>query len=99
MNEYIGETGRQLKVRVKEHCTLSRDRSRITEVCSHSIEMHDEVNIGNWEIEVLYAEKDTFKRKAIESYFIETLKPSLNISKGVYVIGLDTIDCKRFNFE
>ena len=81
-------------MRLYEHFTKHRDRSRQTEVSSHDINVHDKINKNDWEVWVLHQEFSDFDRKAIESWFIFKLKPTLNLSKGSCLVGLDRCEFK-----
>jgi hypothetical protein len=85
--KYIGETGRRLKERVKEHMRISNEE-KWTEVGRHGMEMHGKVDEGMWRIKVLERERDEFRRRVVEAVKIEKIKPELNKSKGVKVIGM-----------
>ena len=68
----------------------------MTEIGAHGLEVHDELDSKNWNFIVLHTENDTFKRKAAESWYINNLKPCLNISKGILLIGGD---CCTYNLK
>ena len=88
---YVGETGRKVKERVQEHLTKYSNRLRLSEVGKHSIECHDRIDRNDWTIEILKNVKDDFTRKAYEATIIARQQPKLNISKGVYVLGLEML--------
>ena len=89
---YIGETGRSFKARHKEHLSCQRDRTRMSEVGAHGVEVHDSLVDTDWEAKLLYFEKDEFIRKAVESWFIYRLKPKLNVISGVNFVGIEFCD-------
>ena len=41
LNRYIGETGRSVRERVKEHTRIGKNRANTTAVAGHIIERHD----------------------------------------------------------
>ena len=84
-NSYIGETGRPLDVRVKEHraSTMKSDqRSAISEHLSnnpdHTIEWNNvqKLSVNN---------QDNEKRKILEAIYIKRLKPQLNRDNGLFI--------------
>ena len=97
---YVGETTRKLRVRINEHFTLYKDRLRLSEISKHVINEHDgELNRKNWNLRVIYIEKDEFKRKAAEAFFIHKLQPNLNLNKGALIIGLQHLNLKELDLE
>ena len=87
IEDYIGESGRKLNIRINEHFTRYKNRTRLSEVGSHGLNKHDKIDRNDWEVKVIYLEQDEFTRKMAESYFIKLNKPSLNVSQGALVIG------------
>jgi hypothetical protein len=87
-NMYIGETGRELGVRVKEHLRLNRDKERDTEVAKHGTEVHGRSEKEMWRVRVLIREKDELRRKICEAAKIQEADPKLNISKGLKFFGM-----------
>ena len=82
---YIGETGRPLDVRVKEHkvSTMKCDqRSAISEHLSnnpnHTVEWNNvqKLSVNN---------QDNEKRKLLEAIYIKRLKPELNRDNGLFI--------------
>lgn len=65
---YIGETGRMLKLRVKEHLYHKAGTVAKSDVSNHAIEIHGEITKKDWEVRVLDRETDEFKelRKRLE---------------------------------
>ena len=80
---YIGETGRTLKERLREHFGQLRDRTRLTEVGKHDINEHGEFKKERWKIAILHVERDDFRRKSYESAYIKAMKPSINNQAGI----------------
>ena len=76
---------------MSEHFTKYKNRERLTEVGKHGINAHEEIVRINWKWKILCYEKNELKRKALEAHFIATMKPTLNVSKGLHVIGLDAL--------
>src|ERR1700721_761253 len=70
---YIGETGRVLKERINEHFTRYKNRSKLSEVGAHCINVHNFIRKEGWKLEILCDESDSFRRKAAESLFIDKL--------------------------
>ena len=88
---YIGETGRNLRERMKEHLRDIRvediGRANISAVATHSRAYHGEQPVNNnWGFDVLEVCKKTQDRRTIEAYVIDTLKPKLNRDQGVNII-------------
>jgi hypothetical protein len=89
--EYVGETGRQLKVRLKEHFARidpGKDPTTISSaIACHSIVSHGEQpNQSSWTISVLRRCNQTQNRRALEALEILKRKPVLNKDKGVRII-------------
>ena len=74
--DYVGETGRQLNTRMKEH--LSRDSSTIKEHCDHTGHKIDPKNTN-----ILTSEDNFWKRKIKEAIEIKQRRPSLNRDEGL----------------
>ena len=74
---YIGETGRILAARIKEHLANKRRGSQITALGRHRIEAH---NGSDYEIKctILAHEADIAARKALEAFWIFVRNPSMN---------------------
>ncbi|KAK6749479.1 hypothetical protein RB195_001844 [Necator americanus] len=74
---YIGETGRMLNVRIKEHLAGKRRGSSMTPLGSHKNDKHD----GNeFEVKctILAHEKEISARKVLEVFWIFVRNPSMN---------------------
>ena len=84
---YIGETGRKLDVRMREHGYRNKDELKRTETYRHSEEEHGEMKIKDWGIEVVKREKKEFDRKLKEAIEISLEEKSINKSEGMTVIG------------
>ena len=87
-SRYIGETGRKLIERKKEHLRLDKDKKGITEVAKYALDKHQS-NDTEWDIQIIDREKSDAKRKIKEAVWIENIKPELNLNKGTTVIGLE----------
>ena len=85
--EYIGETSRLLKERLKEHMNANSK----SEVSKHIREKHILSTINDWEIRILAHEKDNLKRKILEAFYISKLNPKINNSKGMHVIDMKNL--------
>ena len=86
--QYIGETGRKLGVRIKEHSKVKGNSSNWTEVGCHLRSEHGDVNEREAiEVEIIEREKDEMLRKMKEAMWIEKIKPRMNKSDGINVIG------------
>uniref|UniRef100_A0A7I4YFD5 Reverse transcriptase domain-containing protein n=1 Tax=Haemonchus contortus TaxID=6289 RepID=A0A7I4YFD5_HAECO len=74
---YIGETGRQLATRIKEHLASMRRGSLITALGRHKIEEH---NGDNFEVKctILAQETEISARKALEAFWIFKRNPEMN---------------------
>ncbi|XGW23140.1 hypothetical protein V3C99_005411 [Haemonchus contortus] len=86
--EYIGETGRPLRTRVREHLEGLR-RSRIqTPLGMHRIECHDgsEFEIS---VAILAIEADTPARKTLEAFWIAARNPQINRKEECVAITRD----------
>jgi hypothetical protein len=88
---YVGETGRALSARVKEHCTkLFKTKSNEANASAlglHSVCVHDvHSRVEDWEFVVHQFSDRTQERKTLEAFEIRKHKPSLNRDKGVHLI-------------
>uniref|UniRef100_A0A7I4YIV6 Mucin-22-like n=1 Tax=Haemonchus contortus TaxID=6289 RepID=A0A7I4YIV6_HAECO len=74
---YIGETGRQLATRIKEHLASMRRGSLMTALGRHKIEEH---NGNSFEIKctILAQETEISARKALEAFWIFQRSPKMN---------------------
>jgi hypothetical protein len=87
--EYIGETGRKLEIRMKEHCYKNKDEVKRTETFRHSEKEHQNMDIKNWRISVVRREEKEFDRKIKEAVEISRSESKINNSEGMVVIGLE----------
>lgn len=67
-SRYIGETGRKLKIRMKEHFYTVAKSLPKTALSIHALECKHEFDWEN--VEILYEEQSVFKRRFFESAFI-----------------------------
>ena len=58
---YIGETSRELKIRIKEHMRVNDNINSWTEVGRHNMEKHGNVDEGRWEVRIIGRESNDFK--------------------------------------
>lgn len=75
---YIGETGRRLSERIKEHGTITGN----SHVSQHSMKFgHKPVTMDN--VQVLTKHRGTIKsRKTLESLYIKQRKPAINVQEA-----------------
>src|SRR5271156_1032478 len=85
---YLGETGRSLKQRLGEHFCKLKNRMNLTEIGKQDIDVHNSFDKYRWSIEIIEHEEDSFIRKSLEALWIDNLKPTLNISKGLTLAGV-----------
>jgi len=80
---YIGETGRNLKQRIKEHKTAIQSFNTNNGLAVHSINSGHTIDFCN--SSVLAQCSDTIKRRVIESAYIQAHENnSLNLNSGFY---------------
>ena len=94
---YIGETGRKLSIRMKEHCHLQRDQSNAhiykSAIAEHCVLHHQsKPALENWDFRILTKQTDSFKRCILEAYHINKLQPLLNRDKGAQVIAINFME-------
>ena len=87
---YIGESGRCLSTRLKEHLKHVNNNST-PENCSpvgmHQFNEHgSQPSIENWNLKILCRSSRTQNRRALEAFMIRKYKPTLNRDSGVYII-------------
>ena len=87
--EYIGETGRKLEVRMREHSYKNKEEVKRTEPYRHSEKEHQTMDLKNWRISVVRREEREFDRKIKEAVEINSSENNINKSEGIVVIGLD----------
>ena len=68
---YVGETGRQLSIRIKEHMSYKPGTNSAT-INSHASQSQHQIDFTN--VEVLRFEKDPIKRKLFESLYMSKYK-------------------------
>ena len=74
---YIGETGRALGTRIKEHLASKRRKSLISALGRHRNEAHG-VNDFDVRCRILTCETEISARKALEAFWISTKNPGMN---------------------
>jgi hypothetical protein len=89
---YVGETGRVLDKRLKEHFSNSPINfnsigvSSLSHVKLHAINKHEVNNSENWGVEILSKCEATQRRRVLESMAIREHKPNLNANNGLSLI-------------
>ena len=86
--KYIGETGRPLWVRIKEHLAGKSKLNDVTPLGSHRKHIH---GFKDFEVEVtiLAQEHKTSARKILEAFWIHTHCPKMNRKEECLVITRD----------
>ena len=74
---YVGETGRTLATRMKDHTSHTSQPTAVEDHCRD----HGHV-ISKNNVEVLATEEGWFKRKVREAIEIKTLQPTINRDQG-----------------
>ena len=78
---YVGQTGRHLKERIKEHKKLvETGNTAHSGVAEHAFEAHHEINFDN--IEVIHVESNQKRRLVSEAITIQTTEPAMNRERG-----------------
>ena len=80
---YVGETGRTLATRIKDHTSHN---TKPTAVGDHCREHGHGINKNN--VEVLAREEGWFQRKVREAIEIKTLQPTINRDQGFDLPGI-----------
>ncbi|XP_023234101.1 uncharacterized protein LOC111633722 [Centruroides sculpturatus] len=82
---YIGETGRSLETRIKEHMAAIRLKHNTSPWYYHTIDYNCQINKNN--TKVLHVEKDTYKRKFKEHIEIKKHPKEnlINVSEGMSI--------------
>ena len=75
--KYIGETGRVLSVRLKEHLAGKRRKSLVTPLGKHRSDAHDGNDFAV-KCKILAFETDITARKILEAFWISAKTPELN---------------------
>jgi len=88
---YVGETGRALSVRIKEHCAkttkIKANEAKTSALGQHSVCVHDiQPKVEDWEFVVHQFSDRTQERRPLEAFEIRRHKPSLNRDTGVHLI-------------
>jgi len=89
---YIGESGRPLATRMKEHCRpvhvcSTPNDTKISAIGQHSFCAHGiQPSLLNWEFKILRLCEKTQDRKALEAQEIRNWTPGLNRDAGVHII-------------
>ena len=77
-DNYVGETGRRIIERIKDHS----GRDHALHVVRHNIETsHTDVNTANFKIIDMNFSNNKKKRKIVESLWIKDLRPILNVQE------------------
>ena len=81
---YVGQTGRHLRDRIKEHSkALEKGNIHNSGVAEHAFEAHHDVDMDN--IHVLDTEANQSKRLVREALGIRDLEPTMNRDRGIEV--------------
>ena len=77
-DNYVGETGRRIIERIKDHS----GRDHASHMVKHNIETsHTDVNTTNFKIIDMNFSNNKRKRKIVESLWIKDLRPTLNVQE------------------
>ena len=79
---YVGQTGRNLSQRVKEHKSAT-DKGQVNNsgIAQHAWEQHHQID---WDhVEILAQESSDRRRQVSEALFIKQLAPSMNRDTGL----------------
>ena len=90
-SNYVGETSRPLKARIKEHFkeirNVNLEAPNTSAIGLHSWLAHGkQPNNQNWTFKVLNKCSNTQDRRTIEATLIKKLAPNLNRDRGVLTI-------------
>ena len=100
-SSYVGQTSKQLKVRVSQHKGCSfRSNNPLTNpeksnILDHSLTANHPITLENFKI---LASCDRFDLRLLESLFIHKLKPSLNDEHSSTDLLIDILSFSYFNF-
>ena len=90
---YVGETGRMLKDRLKEHMRIISDieefkkkTNNMSMVEKHSFVEHGSTLLEDWKVEIIGNQSETQNRKIVEAKFIREFKPTINEDGGIKII-------------
>ncbi|XGW13260.1 hypothetical protein V3C99_013695 [Haemonchus contortus] len=89
-SSYIGETGRVLSVRIKEHLAGKRRSNVLTPLGKHRVEQHDG-NDFNIRCTMLAHETEILSRKALEAFWISARNPDMNSRNECVTITNDLL--------
>jgi DNA polymerase III alpha subunit (gram-positive type) len=88
---YIGETGRKLQDRIKEHMKQVKevvDPTKISAIALHAMRVHNsQPSRVDWDFKILDVAQSTLCRKILEAHFIKKIKPNLNREDSVSIIN------------
>jgi hypothetical protein len=95
ISKYIGETGRVLDIRLKEHFKEVKEdligRAGTSAVGEHSLITHGtQPKAELWDVEILDHQVKTQDRKFMEAKMIHECKPTVNRDNGTLIILSDT---------
>ena len=74
---YVGETGRTLSIRIREHLASKRRKSLTSPLGKHRIETHGGDDFDT-KCTILTYEKEISARKALEAFWISAKNPAMN---------------------
>ena len=86
-DEYIGETGRPLCIRIKEHLD-GKLKAQNTPLGTHRIQKHSGEDF-EIEVTILAQEPKTSARKTLEAFWINSKNPKMNRKEECLVITRD----------
>ena len=88
---YIGESGRKLEERIKEHMRqvkVIEDPTKNSAIALHAIRVHNsQPSREDWDFKILDSTQNTFNRKLLEAHYIKKINPNLNRENSVSVIS------------
>jgi len=91
---YVGQTKRQLKIRLKEHKNnLKRDKSKHSVISEHIIKYNHSFDWDNTRI--MDCESNYFKRIVSEMIHIKEQKASLNLNSDTELLSESYFDILR----
>ena len=88
--EYIGETGRPLCVRIKEHLDGLRKSKSNTPLGAHRREDHSD-QLFNIAVTILTREPEVIPRKTLEAFWITSKAPAMNRKEEGVVMNSELI--------
>src|SRR5437773_11165748 len=83
---YVGETGRELKIRCKEHMYKAKDMANVSDVYMHGEKEPGSVKLENWEVSIVRKEKKEFDRRYFEAKEIINDRSAFNKSNGIIIL-------------